>query len=372
MKTNLNKKIPTGWREVKLGDFADIKTGGKDNQNKRKDGDYPFFVRSEKIERIDSYSYDGEAILMPGEGRIGEIFHYINGKFDYHQRVYKISDFKDGLVGKFLYFYLQKNFYKEAKKHSVKATVDSLRLPVFTDMEILLPSKPEQQKIAEILMAVDADIEKVGDVVAKTEKLKKGLMQELFMPKEGWEEKKVKDVAKLRKEKFDPKKEDSEKYIGLEHIEQATGQLLEYSNSNTTKSTKSRFQKSDILFNKLRPYLKKYWSAHFDGVCTTELLVFINKENILKEFLYYILSSDDFISFINSKTFGTKMPRADWSLVKDYGFCMPDIPEQKQIAETLSAIDQKIQINKTLQAKLINLKKGLMQDLLSGEVRVKL
>ena len=58
-------------------------------------GIYPFYVRSERIERINSYSFDGEAILTPGDGDIGGIFHYINGKFDFHQRVYKYSNLKN-------------------------------------------------------------------------------------------------------------------------------------------------------------------------------------------------------------------------------------------------------------------------------------
>ena len=81
------------WVIKNLGDITNINTGKKDVKDKKDDGKYPFFVRSEKIERIDSYSFDGEAILIPGDGKIGEVYHYINGKFDYHQRVYKISDF---------------------------------------------------------------------------------------------------------------------------------------------------------------------------------------------------------------------------------------------------------------------------------------
>lgn len=93
------------WKKVKLGDVASIKTGNKNNEDKIANGQYPFFVRSSIVERINTYSYDGEAILIPGEGKIGEIIHYINGKFDYHQRVYKISDFSN-CSGLFLYYYL--------------------------------------------------------------------------------------------------------------------------------------------------------------------------------------------------------------------------------------------------------------------------
>lgn len=89
------------WLEKKLGAISHIKTGSCNGDQAVENGKYPFFVRSQKVYAIDSYSYDGEAILVPGEGGIGSIFHYINGKFDYHQRVYKISDFADNVYGKY-------------------------------------------------------------------------------------------------------------------------------------------------------------------------------------------------------------------------------------------------------------------------------
>lgn len=85
--------IPTDWESINLGSIADIRTGKRNGDESEMFGKYPFFVRSQTVYRINSYSFDGEAILIPGEGGIGSIFHYINGKFDYHQRVYKISDF---------------------------------------------------------------------------------------------------------------------------------------------------------------------------------------------------------------------------------------------------------------------------------------
>ena len=120
--------VPEDWEVLELGSVAFIKTGSKNNQDKKENGQYPFFVRSATVEQIDTYSYDCEAILIPGEGNIGSIFHYINGKFDAHQRVYVIRDFYN-VIGKFVFFALKQNFGKHAMENTVKATVDSLRLP---------------------------------------------------------------------------------------------------------------------------------------------------------------------------------------------------------------------------------------------------
>ena len=139
-----------------MGEITNIKTGSSDLQDSDDDGEYPFFVRSENIERSNRYIFEGEAILIPGEGRLGDIYHYINGKFDYHQRVYKISDFEDLVTdGKFVLYYLQQNFKRHALKFTVKATVDSLRLPMLLDFEVKLPSLEEQKKISALFYNLD-------------------------------------------------------------------------------------------------------------------------------------------------------------------------------------------------------------------------
>jgi type I restriction enzyme S subunit len=129
-KTRL-QGFDTPWRETTLGAVCRIKTGKRNNQDKNEGGRYPFYVRSATVERIDSFSYDCEAILVPGEGNIGSIFHYMDGKFEVHQRVYKISDFTDEVVGKFVFHFMRQFFGKHAMENSAKATVDSLRLPTF-------------------------------------------------------------------------------------------------------------------------------------------------------------------------------------------------------------------------------------------------
>jgi type I restriction enzyme S subunit len=169
------------WEVKRLGDIAHIKTGGRNNQDKVEDGEYPFFVRSATVERINSYSYDCEAILIPGEGGIGSIFHYINGRFDVHQRVYAITQFTDNVSGKFVYFYLRQYFGAHAMQNSVKATVDSLRLPTFVEFELFMPpTELEQTAIAAVLSDMGAEIATLETKLAKARSVKQGMMQELL------------------------------------------------------------------------------------------------------------------------------------------------------------------------------------------------
>jgi len=168
------------WEVKRLGDVAHIKTGAKNNDDKVEGGEYPLFVRSQDVERIDTYSYDCEAILVPGEGGIGSIFHYINGKFDCHQRVYKISAFNADTCGKFIFFCMKHFFHIQASRNSVKATVDSLRLPTFLEFEVAAPRLAEQQAIVETLDDMDAELTALEARRDKTRALKQGMMQELL------------------------------------------------------------------------------------------------------------------------------------------------------------------------------------------------
>ncbi len=171
------------WEPTTLGAITKIKTGSRNNEDKVQDGAYPLFVRSQTVETIDSYSYDCEAILVPGEGGIGSIFHYVNGKFDCHQRVYKISDFGPNTCGKFVFYLMKHFFHKQATRNSVKATVDSLRLPTFTDFEMTMPSLQEQERIVSVLDDCDAELTALEAQRDKTRLLKQGMMQELLTGK---------------------------------------------------------------------------------------------------------------------------------------------------------------------------------------------
>ncbi|PGH84097.1 hypothetical protein CN899_12190 [Bacillus thuringiensis] len=181
-----------------------------------------------------------------------------------------------------------------------------------------------------------------------------------------WIKTKIGDLTTLRKEKFDPKTKDVEKYIGLEHIEQGTGRLNGYGYSSETTSMKSVFEKEDILFGKLRPYLRKYWYAQFKGVCATEILPLIANQNVDKRFLFYLLQQDKFIDFLDQKSFGTKMPRTSWNEIKEYECSVPSLlVEQQKIASILSSVDEAIEKTEAVMEKTEKVKQGLMQQLLT-------
>ena len=160
------------------------------------------------------------------------------------------------------------------------------------------------------------------------------------------------------------------KCIELEHIQQGTGQVDGYSNLQDQKSTKTIFSKGDVLFGKLRPYLRKFHYAEFDGACSTEIWVFPKGDGVDNKYLYYIVQLDSFIEASNKST-GTHMPRADWDVVKEHKVAFPPaLQEQQAIAEALSDVDALIAELDVLIEKKQQVKKGAMQQLLTGNKRL--
>jgi type I restriction enzyme S subunit len=174
--------IPEDWGIEFIENIAHITTGSRNTQDRIDDGQYPFFVRSQTVERINSYSFDGEAVLTAGDGvGTGKVFHYINGKFDAHQRVYLISDFGDRIIGYFFYLYFSSHFYARIMQMTAKSSVDSVRREMIARMVIPLPpTTAEQEAIARIISDMDAEIAALEAQVGKVHQLTQGMMEELL------------------------------------------------------------------------------------------------------------------------------------------------------------------------------------------------
>jgi type I restriction enzyme, S subunit len=152
-------EIPNHWDLQRLKFNARIKTGGRDTVDRVDDGMYPFFVRSQTVQRINTYSFDGEAVLTAGDGAgVAKVFHHVNGKFDYHQRVYKFSDFQR-VNGQFFFHYLKSTLRFEALDASAKSTVDSLRLPMLQNFPIVIPPTNEQRDIIQWINRASAPLD---------------------------------------------------------------------------------------------------------------------------------------------------------------------------------------------------------------------
>ena len=173
--------LPEDWGIERIDRHAFITTGAKNTQDKREGGIHPFFVRSQEVERIDTYSYDGEAVLTAGDGvGTGKVFHYIRGRFDVHQRVYRITGFSDRLNGRYFFYQFSERFYDRIMSMTAKSSVDSVRLEMIAGMRIPMPPTPEQRAIADVLSDVDELIGSLEALIAKKRAIKQAAMQELL------------------------------------------------------------------------------------------------------------------------------------------------------------------------------------------------
>lgn len=152
--------------------------------------------------------------------------------------------------------------------------------------------------------------------------------------------------------------------VELEHMDTESGRLLGWDEGGLQASIKTSFAKGDVLFGKLRPYLRKYAVAPFDGICTTEVLAIHPVDGALdKRFLFYLMQGDGVFATVTALSYGTKMPRVSWADLSDIAISFPPLTEQQKIAAILTAIDDKLNVIARQMAVVQTLKQGLKQTL---------
>ncbi len=389
MKTTKNTKelyiteIPSDWVVKKLGEISVIKTGDKDTQNKVEDGLYPFFVRSDNVERINSFSYDGEAILTSGDGvGVGNNFHYIIGKFDFHQRVYSIRKFNSETFGKFIYYYFSEKFYERVIKLSAKNSVDSVRMEMIFDMKIPLPPLPEQIAIAQVLSTADAAIHTSEKLIAQKELRKKWLMQQLLTGKKRLKgfggEVKLKVVEHFLKEVSERNKD--LKITNVLSVTNSRGFINQAEQFDRVVASEDAtnykiIRKEQFAYNPSRvnvgslDLLRDFES----GILSPMYVVFeTDKSQLLPDYFYYQLKTQWFYGHIPMFVQGSVRDSLSLDGLCSMKFYIPSIEEQTAIAQVLQAADKEISLLKAKAEKLREQKKGLMQQLLTGKVRLKI
>lgn len=159
--------VPASWTMSRVRYLCTLTTGGEDSGNATEDGQYPFFVRGREVLRSNHYSFDGEAVMTPGDGQggTGKVFHHINGRFEAHQRVYVFTDFK-GVSGWYFYYYLSTFLRDIALAGSNTVTMESLRRPLLAGFRVALPPVSEQQRITAHL---DEQTARIDALIAKSE-----------------------------------------------------------------------------------------------------------------------------------------------------------------------------------------------------------
>ncbi len=268
------------------------------------------------------------------------------------------------------YLFDTESYRRELDITLAGSAINNLKNSDIEGIKIPLPPLAEQRKIAEILRTWDESIETAEAELKAKQERKRVLMQGLFSKKdcvESFEGRYITEIAELSKDR--PQGNETV-CVDLEHVSPSAGQLIGSLPVNGDEVSKLRFRKDDVLFAKLRPYLKKAWLSDREGICSSEFWVFRAKQDLGDPaFLRQFVLSEPFLEACAASS-GSKMPRADWAHVEKIKFMLPSLNEQRVTAGILQAADAEIDAINAIIKHLITQKRGLMQKLLTGEIRV--
>ncbi|WP_414715626.1 restriction endonuclease subunit S [Staphylococcus intermedius] len=174
----------------------------------------------------------------------------------------------------------------------------------------------------------------------------------------------VGELVSNSSEKYIPKASEQLKDIELDSIESNTGRLISVYDSSEFSSQKNKFEKNQVLYGKLRPYLNKFHFTTFNGVCSSEIWVLTTKNNtrLKNEFIYNFIQTNKF-SLVANQSIGSKMPRADWNLIENIRLNTPSLNEQQKIGDFFSKLDRHIELQNQKLERLKQRKQGFLQKM---------
>ena len=328
-----NSDNTSGYYIIRQNDFV---------YNPRKSSDAPYGP-------ISSYKYAEEGIVSP----LYLCFHAI-GEINplYYEWYFRSSAWHR-------YIYMSGDSGARHDRVSIKDDT-------FFAMPINLPSEQEQSKIASFLQSLDERIAAQEKLVASLKKYKRGLLSSVFSQNVSMfstaDFYAFSELAVRRSEKYDPKCNAHAVCIELEHIEQETGRIIGSTCADYQNSIKTVCKPGDVMFGKLRPYLRKYAFVQKECVCSSEIWSLIPTDIVIPKYLFYLIQSEAFMKAANVSS-GTKMPRAEWSTIAKSGYPIPSKDDQQATVDILETTDRIIVSHVASYDRLIEYKKGLLQRL---------
>lgn len=396
-------EIPKSWKLERLRYLCDITTGNQDTQDADPYGEYDFYVRSPKIEKSTKYSFDGEGILMAGDGAgAGRIFHHAYGKYAVHQRVYIIKNIRE-IDSSFLFYYISNIFPKLMDKGSAQSTVPSVRLPILLNFTLALPDKKKQNLISSFLdiqcSEIDATAEDIQKEISLLEEYKKSVITEAVtkglnpaaemkdsgiewigeIPKD-WVTIRIGNIFSLRNER---------NYLPMEQVQLLslysgkgvfpTGEegTTNSGNHAQTVADYKIVKRNDIVVNIILAWMGSLGISNYDGVVSPAYDVYIpDEEKVVPHYYHYVFRTSGIANECYRYGRGIMMMR--WrtysSEFKRIHVPFPSFDEQQQIADYLdskcSEIDSLIADKKRQLDILADYKKSLIYEYVTGKKEV--
>ena len=390
----LHPNIPTKWKKVKLGEILSLVYGKGLPQRERRDGNVPVIGSNGIVGYHSEALVKGPGIVIGRKGTIGAI-SWINRDFWPIDTTYYVILKKDDIHLRWLFYKLT---HLNLKKLHLADVVPGLKRELVLSIKIPLPPLPEQKAIAKILSTVDKAIQKVDEAIAKTERLKKGLMQKLLtkgighkefnyskelgceIPKE-WGVVKLKDIFNVetgttpstKKKEYWEKGDvnwftptDLSKLNGKIHIKDSDRKITEKA---LKENNLTLMPKGSIILSTRAPVgyaavlIKEgTFNQGCKGLIPKE---FANVDTIY--YCYYLLNIKHVLQNLSG---GSTFKELSKNRLENLLVSLPPLPEQQKIAEILSTVDKKLELERKRREKLEKIKRGLMNDLLTGRKRV--
>jgi len=376
--------IPEDWEVQHLGNVAAITTGWKDVNEGNPAGEYPFFTCSRSRTFSDHYSFDTEAILIAGNGDVGNL-HYYSGRFEAYQRTYVVHKFSHPV--RYLWHQLDYRLIESLGLGKIGTSIPYIKKENLTGFAFPVPAtEPEQEAIAEALSDADALIESLEYLLAKKRQLKQGAMQELLRPTPSDDVRLLGDVSSLKgrigwqglkQVEFTTNDDQPFLITGMNFKDGAIrwSEVYHISEARYEMAPEIQLRPNDVLMTKDGTIGKVLYIDTIpcpgQASLNSHLLLFRPiGASYNPRYLYYQLGSRRFKDFVELSKSGTTFFGLSQSAVAAYPVLLPPMAEQARIATVLSDMDTEIAALESKLAKTRQLKQGMMQELLTGRIRL--
>jgi restriction endonuclease S subunit len=352
-----------GWIETNLGKYIQINTGKLDVNAASEFGEYPFFTCSRETYRIDEAAFEGESVLVAGNGDLN--VKYFDGKFNAYQRTYVLNSVDRRILdNRFLFLYMQT--YIEYLRSETRGTViQYLKKGQFTDAKIKLPPLPEQKRIVDLISSVDSYIEALQQQLETAKRSRNAVLHELLTAGgDEWVETNLGLVSEFIMGQAPLGERCNKDGIGTPFVkagefDENRPKIVEWT-TDPLKMAKS----SDVLVCVVGATAGKI-NLGADCAIGRSVAAVRPGQELSQFFLYYLLSLE--LSNLRSGSRGS----AQGVITKDdlhrIAVNLPPLTEQERIIEIISSMDKVADQTQLAITEAQNLRSGLLSDLLSGE-----
>ena len=396
--------LPNGWAVQRLGEVCRIRTGKKDVNEGNPIGEFPFFTCSKETHYSDSYSFDTEAILVAGNGAVGETKYYC-GKFEAYQRTYVLDSF--AAFAPYIYLFLKSTLIAELAKHVSGSTMPYIRKGDLENIKIPVPPSAEQRRIAAVLSLVQRALEQQERLLTLITELKKSLLHQLFMHGLHHESQKQSElgpipqswkIGTLNDVKLDQKgavvSGPFGSNIGKRFFVEAGVPLI--CGCNLTKADELFVEEGFVFITEEKAQeLKSCEALPGDLIFTAagtvgqvglippnclfpkyiisnkQLRARIDPAKTDSLYLFHWFASDAIQALIAQRRSGSSIPVINLSILRGLPIPLPQtIEEQKEIASAIVSIDAKRALHRRKHDAFSALFRTLMHELMTAKIRV--